>query len=35
VLSLDKDKIASFTAFMQPLAQRLFTAFQLPSVLES
>ena len=35
VLSLDKDKIAFFTAFMQPLAQRLFTAFQLPSVLES
>jgi len=35
VLSLDKDKIVSFTAFMQPLAQRLFPAFQLPSVLAS
>jgi RNA polymerase sigma-70 factor, ECF subfamily len=34
VLSLDKDGIATFTAFMQPLAQRLFPAFQLPTVLE-
>jgi RNA polymerase sigma-70 factor, ECF subfamily len=32
LLSLDKDGIATFTAFMQPLAQRLFTAFQLPTI---
>jgi RNA polymerase sigma-70 factor, ECF subfamily len=34
VLSLDEVGIATFTAFMQPLAQRLFPAFQLPTVLE-
>jgi RNA polymerase sigma-70 factor, ECF subfamily len=34
LLSLDKGGIATFTAFMQPLAQRLFPAFQLPTVLE-
>jgi RNA polymerase sigma-70 factor (ECF subfamily) len=34
LLSLDKDGIATFTAFMRPLAQRLFPAFQLPTVLE-
>jgi RNA polymerase sigma-70 factor, ECF subfamily len=35
LLSLDKDGIATFTAFMQPLAQRLFTAFQLPTIREA
>lgn len=35
LLSLDKDGIATFTAFMRPLAQRLFPAFQLPTVLEA
>jgi RNA polymerase sigma-70 factor, ECF subfamily len=34
LLSLDAAGIAAFTAFMQPLAQRLFPAFQLPTVLE-
>jgi len=32
LLSLDGDGIATFTAFMQPLAQGLFTAFQLPTI---
>jgi RNA polymerase sigma-70 factor, ECF subfamily len=35
LLSLDKGGIAMFTAFMQPLAQGLFPAFQLPTVLEA
>ena len=35
LLSLDEDGITTFTAFMQPLAQRLFTAFQLPSLREA
>jgi RNA polymerase sigma-70 factor, ECF subfamily len=35
LLSLDGDGIATFTAFMQPLAQRLFTAFQLPTIREA
>jgi RNA polymerase sigma-70 factor (ECF subfamily) len=35
LLSLDEAGIATFTAFMQPLAQRLFPAFQLPTVLEA
>jgi RNA polymerase sigma-70 factor (ECF subfamily) len=35
LLSLDKGKIVTFTAFMQPLVQRLFAAFQLPTVLEA
>ncbi|CAN7687020.1 RNA polymerase subunit sigma-70 [Phyllobacterium sp. LjRoot231] len=35
LLSLDKDGIATFTAFMQPLAQRLFMAFQLPTIKEA
>jgi RNA polymerase sigma-70 factor (ECF subfamily) len=34
LLSLDKGGIATFTAFMQPLAKGLFSAFQLPTVLE-
>jgi RNA polymerase sigma-70 factor (ECF subfamily) len=34
VLSLDRGGIATFTAFMQPLAQRLFPAFRLQTVLE-
>ena len=34
LLSLDKSEIATFTAFMQPLAQKLFSAFQLPTILE-
>jgi len=35
LLSLDNGEIATFTAFMQPLAQRLFHAFQLQTVLET
>ena len=35
LLSLDKDGIAALTMFMQPLAQRLLPAFQLPTVLEA
>ena len=35
LLSLDKDGIATLTMFMQPLAQGLFPAFQLPTVLEA
>jgi RNA polymerase sigma-70 factor, ECF subfamily len=35
LLSLDQDGIATFTAFMQPLAQSLFTAFQLPTIREA
>lgn len=35
LLSLDKDGIATFTAFMQPLSQRLFTAFHLPTIQEA
>jgi RNA polymerase sigma-70 factor, ECF subfamily len=35
LLSLDKGGIATFTAFMRPLAQRLLPAFQLPTVLEA
>ncbi|HEY1926192.1 MAG TPA: sigma-70 family RNA polymerase sigma factor [Caulobacteraceae bacterium] len=35
LLSLDKGGIATFTAFMQPLAQKLLPAFQLPTVLEA
>jgi RNA polymerase sigma-70 factor (ECF subfamily) len=34
VLSLDGDRIAGFTAFMQPLAQKLFADFQLPAIRE-
>jgi RNA polymerase sigma-70 factor (ECF subfamily) len=34
LLALDEDRIAAMTMFMQPLAQRLFTAFRLPAVLE-
>jgi len=34
LLSLDREGIADFTAFMRPLAQGLFSAFQLPTVLE-
>ena len=35
LLSLDRDGIATFTAFMQPLAQKLFAAFQLPTIREA
>jgi len=35
LLSLDEGGIAIFTAFMQPLAQRLFPAFHLPTILEA
>src|SRR5262249_21347673 len=35
LLSLDQGAIATFTAFMPPLAQKLFTAFQLPTVHET
>lgn len=35
LLALDEDGIGTLTMFMQPLAQRLFAAFQLPPVLES
>ena len=35
LLSLDKDGIGTMTMFMQPLAQGLFPAFQLPTVLEA
>jgi len=35
LLSSDEGEIATFTAFMQPLAQRLFPAFQLPTVLDA
>jgi len=35
ILSLDKDGISTLTAYMQPLAQRLFTAFQLPTIRET
>jgi RNA polymerase sigma-70 factor (ECF subfamily) len=35
LLSLDKGEIAALTVFMQPLAQSLFTAFQLPTVREA
>jgi len=35
VLSSDKGEIATLTAFMQPLAQGLFSAFLLPTVLEA
>jgi RNA polymerase sigma-70 factor (ECF subfamily) len=35
LLSVDAAGIATFTAFMQPLAQRLFPAFALPTVLEA
>jgi RNA polymerase sigma-70 factor (ECF subfamily) len=35
LLSSDGDGITTFTAFMQPLAQRLFTAFQLPTIREA
>lgn len=34
LLSLDNGGIAMLTAFMQPLASKLFPAFQLPTVLE-
>jgi len=35
ILSLDERGIVTFTAFMQPLAQRLFPAFQLATILEA
>jgi len=35
LLSLDGGRIERFTAFTHPLAQRLFPAFQLPTVLEA
>jgi RNA polymerase sigma-70 factor, ECF subfamily len=35
LLALNPDGIAALTMFMQPLAQRLFAAFQLPTVLEA
>lgn len=35
LLSLDNGRIAGLTAFMQPLASRLFPAFELPTVLEA
>jgi RNA polymerase sigma-70 factor (ECF subfamily) len=35
LLSLDQGEIATFTAFMQPLAQRLFPAFQLATLQEA
>jgi RNA polymerase sigma-70 factor (ECF subfamily) len=35
LLSLDEGGIVTFTAFMQPLAQGLFPAFRLPTVLEA
>ena len=35
ILSLDKDGISTFTAYMQPLAKRLFTVFQLPTIRET
>ena len=35
LLALNEGGIATFTAFMQPLAKRLFPAFQLPTVLEA
>ena len=35
LLSLSKGQIATFTAFMQPLAQRLYPTFHLATVLEA
>lgn len=35
LLALDEDGIGTMTMFMQPLAQKLFAAFQLPTVLEA
>jgi RNA polymerase sigma-70 factor, ECF subfamily len=35
LLALKPDGIAALTMFMQPLAQKLFAAFQLPTVLEA
>lgn len=35
LLSLDQGEIATFTAFMQPLAQRLFPAFRLATIQEA
>jgi RNA polymerase sigma-70 factor (ECF subfamily) len=35
LLSLEKGEIATLTAFMQPLSQNLFPAFQLPTVLDA
>jgi len=35
LLALDEDGIGTITMFMQPLAQKLFTAFQLPMVLDA
>ena len=35
LLALDKSGIGAMTMFMQPLAQKLFTAFRLPAVLEA
>jgi RNA polymerase sigma-70 factor (ECF subfamily) len=35
LLALEPDGIAALTMFMQPLAQKLFAAFQLPTVLEA
>ena len=34
LLALDQRGIGAMTMFMQPLAQKLFTMFQLPTVLE-
>lgn len=35
LLALDEDGIGTITMFMQPLAQKLFAAFRLPTVLEA
>jgi len=35
LLALDRDGIAALTMFMQPLAQKLFTAFELATVLDT
>ena len=35
LLTLEESGIASLTMFMQPLSQKLFTAFRLPTVVES
>ena len=35
LLTLEQGEIATFTAYMQPLANRLFSTFQLPLVLEA
>ena len=35
LLALEEGGIATFTAFMRPLAQRLFPAFRMPTILEA